>query len=658
MDRQESTDKPNPGPLTSPGGIPLWKYLPLDLMRKYTVAPAEFDPQRRTLTVLSCDPTNNTLRQELTTHTFGLNIQLRAEHETTIQRLIDRFASESGVAVTASAPELMTLAPLSSATAIREAVVARQAEPAPAAAAESDDAEPALIITAANTLSGHLLFALKSERVKPVIVSSTEDALNCLRSQRFSHIFIHRDAARTDRILMSACAETNPCASVRVFSTERDLILNDTSDTLVDALLERTLRLNEFTSRTGAAFGQTEQIAETIATLCDKFDIPPHIRRAALAAVRLSRVAERDLNDPDAYSAGDVIALSASRLSDWGYPALVVEFVRSMSGAHRDATDTPHRHDRHLTTTSALLALAQRYWDLRGHSASELTAERRRTIARSLRAEFAGSYYEELVRALLSCAEDGDNREVEPNEAFVVYIYHPDGDEPLQWREGFERLDVTPRYFHTQEDLTAAWRSRAPHALVVTITGDGEAVRDTLFQLALHGVAVTDAPTILLLPERAALSSLWSVKHGVEDVLCGAGATEALLTKLSRIRERRAEIAQVRLAAFQDMGTHGALEDMNVMNLLEALRGNSKAVRLSVSARGHQLTAYVNQDRVLFAECDDSIGLAAFTQSVNWRQGIWSIDPVDLAEAPEPNLDQSIDSVMLEACVSFDEAAR
>ena len=487
------------------------------------------------------------------------------------------------------------------------------------------------------------------------MVSSADEARDALSETAFSHIFVHRDIAAADASLIQTYGESNPYAGIHLFSTESDIVINNTSDIFVDTLLERTLRMNEFSARSGSAFGQTEQVAELTAALCDRFEISSHIRRAALAAVRLSRVAERDLTDPSAYTASDVIALSASRLADLGYPSLVVTLVRRMAGAHpiQSKQEIPA-----ATLVGDILAAAQRYWSLRGQSATDLPAERRRAIARTLHDEFNEIGHKDMIRALLSIADARDAFSDEHSESFVVYIYHPESADPLHWRAGFERADIEGRFYATLKDLASAWKNRTPHGLVVCVDGDSESVRDALFQMALSGVVVTEAPTLLMLSEHGALSSLWSVKQGVEDILCGDGAVEALITKLCRIRERREEIARVRLAAFQDMGTHGTLEDMSVMNLLEALRGNSKAVRLSVSARGRQLTAYVNQDRVLFAECDDATGMAAFTQCVNWSQGIWSIDPVDPDEIPSANLDQTIDSVMLEACVTFDETSR
>jgi len=105
------------------------------------------------------------------------------------------------------------------------------------------------------------------------------------------------------------------------------------------------------------------------------------------------------------------------------------------------------------------------------------------------------------------------------------------------------------------------------------------------------------------------------------------------------------------------LGTHGSLEDMNLIDLLEVWRSNKRPVMISVTAHGSQLTVYVDRGRILYAECDDRTGADAILKGIAWRRGAWSIDTVETADLPAPNVDQDIDAVLLDACVRLDKAS-
>jgi hypothetical protein len=108
----------------------------------------------------------------------------------------------------------------------------------------------------------------------------------------------------------------------------------------------------------------------------------------------------------------------------------------------------------------------------------------------------------------------------------------------------------------------------------------------------------------------------------------------------------------------QQMGTHGSLEDMNVIDLLQAIGHTQKTVRISVTGHGSQLSMCIDQGRLVFAECEQATGAEAIYRALVWQHGVWSVDPIEPRELPEPNNDEPIDSILIEGCRRMDEHAR
>ncbi|MDH4158052.1 MAG: DUF4388 domain-containing protein, partial [candidate division Zixibacteria bacterium] len=116
--------------------------------------------------------------------------------------------------------------------------------------------------------------------------------------------------------------------------------------------------------------------------------------------------------------------------------------------------------------------------------------------------------------------------------------------------------------------------------------------------------------------------------------------------------------ARQRRSVIEDLGTHGSLEDMNVIDLLQALGPSEKTARISISASGKQLTIFLNRGNIIYAECDGISGADAIYQGIPWKRGIWSIDPVSPNCLPEPNNYRSNDSILLQGCCLLDEQSQ
>jgi hypothetical protein len=176
-----------------------------------------------------------------------------------------------------------------------------------------------------------------------------------------------------------------------------------------------------------------------------------------------------------------------------------------------------------------------------------------------------------------------------------------------------------------------------------------------LRELISSGFLVSGCPVYLVLSFYNSGDVSKLLKAGFEDVMSSDNVLDLLMIKLGRLRERlNIERAQ-RLEIMQNLGTHGSLTDMNVIDLLQAMGPTGKTARISVSAHGQQLTVYLERGRIVYAECDDIRGPEAVYCALGWRQGVWSVDPVAAEELPEPNNDLANEAVLLDGCRRLDE---
>lgn len=184
-----------------------------------------------------------------------------------------------------------------------------------------------------------------------------------------------------------------------------------------------------------------------------------------------------------------------------------------------------------------------------------------------------------------------------------------------------------------------------------------EDVTDLLGSIISRGVSIEQIPAVLLTDRHLVESMMHTLNAGIEDVVA-VDASDIIILKLNRIRTRLDAERKRRLSVIQDLGTHGTLEDMNVIDIIQAMGPSEKTARISITGSGKHLTMFLDRGNIIYAECEDKIGPDAVYLAIPWDKGIWSVDPIGPEELPEPNNFQSNESILLEGCYQLDEANR
>lgn len=638
------------------------RHLPLEVMRQYQIVPFELDTTQKLLKVACRSPHDRALIDALAQKTNGLLVELYTALPSAIDQTLARLIAASREAVP-SAIEPEPLVPLPKERQELLAAPEIATEPSskttePVAAELPFDPAPSptrghLLFVAPNgRISEHLMFALTAEQYRTRVTGSVAAAAEQISSRQFDHLFIHESFRAQSAPLVETLEHDVPTSSIRFYATEASLLVADLSDRVTDDLMSRNLQLFRHLGDTplGPMFAHAAAVGRIADQLAVHFKLPAAQRHIIMTAASLHNLAEKDITDPSEYSQADLIGLSAGRLSRWGYPAPVIALLRAM---YREPIVTSDGASHNLA--SVILTAADLYTHFRP-SAAPMNADDCCHFRKAFR-QTAGPYVtNDVIEVLLSLLADDNKKKTQASAPFAIHLLSLGSPYPEQLVQELTENAFTVSHSKNLEECAQACKQTPPQALLVRAQGSTRDLYDAMLSLALRGVTIDQIPTILLVEESTARESMGFLRHGVEDVLAATVPNDALLTKLSRLRNRLEERTQSRQAIIRELGTHGSLEDMNLIDLLEASRANCRPVHISVSANGQHLTVVIDKGIILIAEGSNASGIAAIQEAIGWTQGVWSIDPADPTELPEPTLNQNIDSVLLEACVNHDQA--
>lgn len=221
----------------------------------------------------------------------------------------------------------------------------------------------------------------------------------------------------------------------------------------------------------------------------------------------------------------------------------------------------------------------------------------------------------------------------------------------------FNDNNYESRQANSISELADIYEHFRPNILILIKNGNMEDVTDLLGSIISRGVSIEQVPTLLLTDGYLVESMMHTLNAGIEDVVA-VDASDIIILKLNRIRSRLDVERKRRLSVIQDLGTHGTLEDMNVIDIIQAMGPSEKTARISITGCGKHLTMFLDRGNIIYAECEDKIGPDAVYLAIPWDKGIWSVDPIGPEELPEPNNFQSNESILLEGCYQLDEANR
>jgi DNA-binding response OmpR family regulator len=267
-------------------------------------------------------------------------------------------------------------------------------------------------------------------------------------------------------------------------------------------------------------------------------------------------------------------------------------------------------------------------------------------------------FLSEVVEAFIAMIQE-ELLSISALEKFSQVLLY--GTDPLQLTSTEQRIKnagfrtVAEDSLETFIDLCK--RSNPDIIVLHENTGVG-AARQLIDTLIQHGVAVEKIPTYLLTDGALATQMSSLLEMGVEDILPAGDNLNILLVKMKKIQARVEEKARERGELVQQQGASGSLDDMNLIDLLQALGPSRRTVKLTVTSEKQKLTLYLNQGVIVHAETGGITGPEAVYASLAWVHGNWKTQTITPETIPEPNTFNSNESILMEGCRRLDEMSR
>jgi len=612
--------------------------LPANVAIARSVFPFEYDPVENVLKIACEDPTDQDLLNELSFVAGGRKVRLYVAAEMPLLAAIEEHYGK------------------------REAAVVID-EQAPAILNDSGGLE--VIQTRGNILlvsdepdaDRPLREALERENYRLTCTDSADDAIDIIHGQTFDTVFI-RDTVQGDYIdLIDRLRKVSPRTVVRYYESPAQLLVSQENGLALNELMSRNLQL--FTSLLGSRENLKDNHAGTVGEyvdrLCEQMGIPVYDRLHIVNAAYvhdLSRFYYGESKDaPDCRSR---IPMTAKLLDSLNYPPMVIQILRAMY------IDLKQKYTKRLPIEKLggnILTLVDIFCENISLS-QKISLDKFEIIRSKLTALTGKLFLPEVVAAFLEMIEA--EILIEPasgkHNQTLLFCDNAEAMEPVTERlktEGFR-----PVALDSMERFLELYQRSKPDMIVLLVEGRSARAISMVDELIRHGVEIIKVPTFLLTSQQVApeLTSLF--ERGIEDIIPSESSLDMLVIKLRKLRLRMEQKASQVKGSSESTGTFGNLQDMNLIDLLQALGPGGRTVRIRVTSGDKGLLLYLCQGRITYAESDDKIGAEAVHEALTWPEGKWEVEPIAEDDLPVANNTLPNETILMEGCRLLDETGR
>ena len=618
--------------------------IPADVAVARAVIPFAFDSATNTLKVACDTPSDEALADELKFVSSGRNIELYVAAEMPLREAIARHhAAAAGDQVNGALAAL-------------------------------DDSNGNADIAAADPCQGRVLLvsddgqsdqplrqALEQEGYEVVATESADDAIEIIGRQSFGCVFL-RDTVQGDYIdLIDRLRKVSPRTVVRYFESTAQLLLDQRDQQSAGDLLVRNLQL--FTALLATKDDLAENHAGIVGhyaqKLCAYIGLPARETQAVSAAAYLHDLSRfyygESKEAPDCRAR---VKLTVKLLDSLNYPPLVLGVLNSMYG------DLRQRFTQRLPIEvlgGNILTIVDIFCE---HLPIDqrMSLDRFESIKQKIDAMTGKLFLAEVVDAFVMMIKKELLIEPRSEGHNQVLMYSSDLDYLQSIAGRLREEGFRPVALDSRDKFVEMYERSRPDMIILLEDGKPSRSISLIDNLVKRGVTIMQIPTFLLTSQKAASALTQLFEQGLEDIIPIENSLDLLVMKMYKVRERietRRQPAAADSDGEPDSGiTAGKLEDMNLIDLLQAMGPSRKTARIRVSSQGSQLTLCLNKGQIIFAESECKTGAEAVYDGVSWTSGKWVIQPLSENELPAPNNEEPNESILMEGCRRLDEQTR
>ncbi len=618
------------------------RMIPSNVALARTVIPFDYNPATNVLKVACDNPKNEKLISELNFVAGGKKVILYIAAEMPLKAAVARHyvAANDQHALSASQPLETTPRTLDE-TGEMVTIPTRGS---------------ILLVSDEHDSDAPLRQALERDNYRLVCTESADDAIEIIGNQSFHTVFI-RDTVQGDYIdLIDRLRKVSPRTCVRYYESPAELLLNQQDNTHVSDLVIKNLQL--FTAMLSSRDSFEDNHAGTVGLyvdrLCHQMGIPEKDRLTITNAAYVHDMSRYYYGEKeDATDCRGRISLTAKLLDSLNYSPLVIEILRSMY------INLRQKYTKRLpieTLGGNILTIVDIFCE--NVSINEKMSLDKFEAVRSNLTSLSGKLFlPEVVDAFVEMIEEEILIEPSSEKYNQALMFCEDIDllNPLATRlkdEGFR-----PVILNTLDRFIELYQRSRPDMMILINEGRPSKAISLVDEMIRRGVEIMKVPTFLIASQEATGELTGLFERGLEDIIPLENSFDLLVVKMRKLRTR-VESRAKRQKSTGEGGTAGKLEDMNLIDLLQALGPSGKTARIEVTSGEDTLMLFLDKGRIIFAELGDAVGAQAVYRALAWANGKWVIQPVSEADLPEPNNEEANESILMEGCRLLDERQR
>ncbi len=292
------------------------------------------------------------------------------------------------------------------------------------------------------------------------------------------------------------------------------------------------------------------------------------------------------------------------------------------------------------------------------YNKSNLTAEEFKQLHEIVKAKIGSDFLPEVGLELINILYDTITIIKSVTQSCYVLIFNESGEDKLMLQNCLGNLGFEAEFVSSVDTLMDCHKKRKADILIIEAVGSVLQVSDVVNKIEDHEINFDDVITYLLTNNDSMFELTGLLQKGIEDIFSAENDLDPFLIKIIRARKRIIDNSKKQILMLEKMGTFGSLADMNLIDLLQTMNGSGKTCLISVTAQSNQLTIYVHNGIIIYAENNIVQGEKAIFKGMEWNKGIWSFDPIDVSELPQPNVNRPINSILLVGCQYMDESQK
>lgn len=622
-------------------------FIPVTVAVARRVIPFAYDPNENLLKIACEDPTNPDLINELKFVTAGKTVKLYVAAQLPLNAAIARHYLGRD-----SMPDLP---PSISFSEMNQP--SRSAVTAPAAMVDDRRWRASVLLVTDDEENGaQLQSLLEQDYYKVIRTDSADDAIEILGNQKFHTVFI-QDTVPGDYIdLIDRLRKISPKTRVRYYESAGSLLLSLDAGAMEADLLVRNLELfTQLLSSTEGSSNHSARVGQYVDRLCRRLELADKDRLVITNAAYLHDLAKYYYGNAEGGTDHRThISLTVKLLDSLNYSPLVIEVLKAMYINLREKFTK--RLPIEVLGGNILTVIDIFCETIQANVA--LSLDKFDTIKRKYRELVGKLFLSEVVEAFIALIQE-EILSITTLEKYSQVMLYSSDPSHLTILEG--RIKTAGFRTITESNLSSfvdLFKRSRPDIVILLEPGSPVQITELVDTLVARGAALDRVPTFLLAEGSTASQMTSLLEKGLEDVIPIDDNLNVLLIKMKKIQARIEAKAKEREELIRKSGAVGHLEDMNLIDLLQALGPSRKTCKLTLTSRRDELLIYLNAGEIHFAQGMGKIGPEAIYRALAWSTGTWNIQPVGADAIPPQNTWDSVESILMEGCRLLDESAK